>query len=151
VCYENKACCKFTCGHDFCHTCTKSWFQKGHSTCPMCRGSMCFRGIIDLKKKWHQDRYEGVYTDLVSRIFDELVGEYSDILLQCLEVVQNRFEYVMCKYPKVSHNTLAWILPLTWMNIDYLLNEYPKKIYEPLMFRKFLMVSRYKYGTNWVY
>lgn len=151
MCYENEAHCNFVCGHNFCHDCTKNWFQKGRSTCPMCRKSMCFKGIVGLKKKWYREKQEGVYIDLVSRIFEELADEYSDILLQCLEVVQNRFEYMMHKYPKVSHETLAWILSVTWIDVDDLMNEYPKKFYEPVMSDKYLMVSRYKYGTNLVY
>lgn len=151
VCYENEACCKFTCGHNFCHSCTKSWFQKGQSTCPMCRASMCFRGIVKLKKKWYREKQDEVYKHLVARIFDELAHEYADILLKCLEILQNRFEYIMGKYPDVSCDTLLWILPAIWTDIDYLMNELPKRVYEPSLFGKYLMVSRYKYGTSWVY
>jgi hypothetical protein len=50
VCYESEARCRFTCGHGFCEGCTKSWYMKGKSSCPMCRASMCFKGITKLKK-----------------------------------------------------------------------------------------------------
>ena len=86
----------------------------------MCRGSMCFRGITKLKKQWHREKQEQVYIDLTERIFDELGETYDDIILSCIEVVQNRFEYIMYKYPKISCEVLNLVLGFTWMDVDYL-------------------------------
>ena len=144
VCYESEARCHFTCGHGFCKDCTKTWYMKGKSTCPMCRGSMCFRGITKLKKHWHHEKQEQVYIDLTERIFDELGDDYGDILLQCVEVVQNRFEYIMCKYPKISCEVLNLVLGITWMDVDYLLNIRQEHVHEPRTYEKYLMVSKHK-------
>lgn len=77
VCYECATLCTFTCGHAFCDACTKKWYTKGaHPTCPMCRSSICFRGILKKKRVWYQDRLEGVYTNLMTQVCDELFEDY---------------------------------------------------------------------------
>jgi len=119
--------------------------MKGKCSCPMCRAPMCFRGIIEAKKLWRREKWEEVYTDLVTEMFDELGEDYIDVLLQCLEVVQNRFEYVTHKYPKLTRDELNFVLRMTWLNIDYLLNGPMMKVYpEPRTFEKFIMVSKYE-------
>jgi len=110
----------------------------------MCRGSMCFRGITKLKKQWHREKQEQVYIDLTERIFDELGDDYNDILLECVEVVQNRFEYIMYKYPKISCEVLNLVLGFTWMDVDYLLNIRQEHVHEPRTYEKYLMVSKHK-------
>jgi len=114
----------------------------------MCRAPLCFRGIIEAKKTWRKEKWEEVYVDLVTEMFDELGDEYKDVLLQCLEVVQNRFEYVTHKYPKLTRDELNFVLRLTWMNIDYLMNGSQEKIYEPWTYQNFIFVSRTKYGIK---
>lgn len=148
VCYESEARCQLTCGHNLCMVCTKTWYMKGKCSCPMCRAPLCFRGIIEAKKTWRKERWEDVYLDLVTEMFDELGDEYKDVLLQCLEVVQNRFEYVIQKYPKLTRDELNFVLRLTWMNIDYLMNGSQEKIYEPWTYQNFIFVSRTKYGIK---
>lgn len=81
---------------------------------------------------------------MVTLIFDELMEEYDDIVLQCLEVVQNRFEYMMLKYPKISCEKLDIILRMTWIDIDYLLDNQTIIVYEPRTFEKYLMVSKHR-------
>jgi len=145
VCYESEARCRFTCGHGFCEGCTKSWYMKGKSSCPMCRASMCFKGITKLKKEWYREKREETYVNLVTQMFDELMEEYDDIVLQCLEVVQNRYNYVMEKYPNVSCDALDLVLRLTWMDIEWLMNDSNKKVYEPKTYEKYLLVSKHGY------
>jgi len=106
---------------------------------------MCFRGIIEAKKVWRREKWEEVYLELVIKMFDELGDEYKDVLLQCLEVVQNRFEYVSQKYPKLTRDELNLVLCVTWIDIDYLLNGPQIKVHpEPRTFEKYLMVSKYE-------
>lgn len=145
MCYESEACCKFTCGHGFCKECTKSWYMKGKSSCPMCRASMCFKGIIKLKKIWHREKQEQTYENLVDHMFDELMEEYSDIILNCLEVVQNRYEYTLLKYPNIVCDELDVVMRMTWVDIDYLMNNLIENIYEPKTFMRYLMVSKYEH------
>lgn len=114
----------------------------------MCRAPMCFRGIIEAKKIWRREKWDEVYIELVNQIFDELGDEYQDVLLQCLEVVQNRFEYVTCKYPHLTRDELSFVLRVTWVDIDYLLNGPSMRVYpEPMTFTRYLMVSKYG-GVN---
>ena len=119
--------------------------MKGKSSCPMCRASMCFKGITKMKKKWYQEKRQETYMNLVTQMFDELMDEYDDIILQCLEVVQNRYNYVMQKYPNVSCDALDMILRITWMDIGWFFNESGEKVYEPKTFEKYLLVSKHPY------
>jgi hypothetical protein len=122
--------------------------MKGKSSCPMCRAPMCFKGIIDVKKIWRREKLEEVYIDLVREMFDELGKEYNDVLLQCIEVVQNRFEYVIHKYPKITLDELNFVLRVTWIDIDYLMNNQDQRTYEPKTFERYLMVSKYEKKTS---
>jgi hypothetical protein len=148
VCYESEAKCLFTCGHSFCKECTKMWYMKGKCSCPMCRAPMCFKGIIDVKKIWRREKLEEVYVDLVGEMFDELGDDYKDVLLQCIEVVQNRFEYVIHKHPKITLDELNFVLRVTWIDIDYLLNGPTMNLHpEPRTYEKYLMISKYEKKT----
>ena len=148
VCYESEATCRFTCGHDFCKECTKMWYMKGKCSCPMCRAPMCFKGIIDVKKIWRREKLEEVYIDLVREMFDELGDDYKDVLLQCIEVVQNRFEYVIHKHPKITLDELNFVLRVTWIDIDYMMNGLMIKVFpEPRTYEKYLMISKYEKKT----
>jgi hypothetical protein len=143
VCYESEACCKFTCGHSFCKDCTKTWYMKGKSSCPMCRASMCFKGITKMKKLWYREKREETYVNLVNHMFNELMEDYSDIVLQCLAAVQYRYRYTICKYPTISCDQLDLVMRMVWVNIDYMLNTPPYIFYEPKTFEKYLMISKY--------
>jgi hypothetical protein len=66
----------------------------------------------------------------------------------CLSVVQNRFEYIICKYPKISCEELDSVLRMTWLDVDYLMNEPSVKMQpEPRTFEKYLMVSKHNKKT----
>jgi hypothetical protein len=97
-----------------------------------------------LKKEWEQEKKKQVYLDLMTQIFDEFTEEYMDIIHMCLSVVQNRFEYIICKYPKISCEELDTVLRMTWVDVDYLMNEPSVKMQpEPRTFEKYLMVSKH--------
>ena len=98
-----------------------------------------------MKKEWYQEKRQETYVNLVVQMFDELMEEYDDIILQCLEVVQNRYNYVMHKYPKESCDALDLVLRLTWMDIEWLMNDSSEKVYEPKTFTKYLLVSKHGY------
>jgi len=97
-----------------------------------------------LKKEWEQEKKKQVYLDLMTQIFDEFTEEYMDIIHMCLSVVQNRFEYIICKYPKISCEELDSVLRMTWLDVDYLMNEPSVKMQpEPRTFEKYLMISKH--------
>jgi hypothetical protein len=101
-----------------------------------------------LKKEWEQEKKKQVYLDLMTQIFDEFTEEYMDIIHMCLSVVQNRFEYIICKYPKISCEELDSVLRMTWLDVDYLMNEPSVKMQpEPRTFEKYLMVSKHNKKT----
>lgn len=108
---------------------------------------MCFKGITKLKKEWYQEKREETYVNLVTQMFDELMDEYDDIILQCLEVVQNRYEYTITKYPNISCDMLDIIMRVTWVDIDYLMNNQDQRIYEPKTYEMYLMVSKHEKKT----
>lgn len=149
VCYESEACCKFTCGHNFCNECTKNWFQKGQSTCPMCRASMCFKGITKKKKQWYQEKRQETYENLVNHMFNELMEDYSDIVLQCLAAIQYRYRYSIYKYPTISCDRLDLVMRMVWVDIDYMMNTHQDIIfYEPWTYQKYILVSKTEYGIK---
>ena len=78
-------------------------------------------------------------------MFDELMEEYGDIILKCLEVVQNRYEYTILKHPDISCELLDLILRMIWVDIDYIMKSPLENIYEPKTFTKYLLVSKYKH------
>ena len=110
----------------------------------MCRAAMCLKGMTKWKKHWHREKQEETYKNRVVQIFDELMEEYDDMILQCIEVVQNRYEYVTLKYPDISCDKLDIILRMTWIDVDYLMDSPIENIYEPMTFEKYLMISKYK-------
>ena len=71
--------------------------------------------------------------DLVTQAMNELEKEYLDVLVPCLEVIQNRFNYIMCKYPDISCEELSFVLRVTWVDVDVLMNETPSVIYLSLI------------------
>ena len=91
--------------------------MKGKSSCPMCRGSMCFRGMLRLKKEWHKEKTEEVYTTIITRIFDELYEEYGDMILLCIRLIQERYTLLMTYTPDITCESLAYILPLSWLEL----------------------------------
>lgn len=147
VCYECTPLCTFTCGHSFCHTCTKEWYNKGQPTCPMCRASMCFRGILKKKHTWYLERREQVYTDLIAQVFDDLFDDYSDVIIDCMRVVQDRYEYTITKYPTISCDALDFVIRFSSIDVDYILNSCSEKIYEPATYKKYIMISNCTYGV----
>jgi hypothetical protein len=103
-----------------------------------------FQGNHKIEERVVSGKREETYVNLVVQMFDELMEEYDDIILQCLEVVQNRYEYTITKYPKISCDMLDIIMRVTWVDIDYLMNNPDQHIYEPKTFERYLMVSKYE-------
>jgi len=148
VCYESKSLCNFTCGHSLCHSCTKSWYNKGTSTCPMCRGSMCFKGILKLKKRWHQEKCEEVYKNIMLDVESNLQDDCIDALLECMEIVQNRYEYTMVKYPNITCDELNVVLRVLWVDVDLLMNNEMLFLHEPQPHLLYLFINGTEYGVK---
>lgn len=148
VCYDNNATCKFTCGHTFCHTCTKKWIHKGNTTCPMCRASICFKGIIKQKKIMKIESLYEIYIDAISDLFEDYFDEYKHIFMFFLLVVQERFKYTMKKFPNITTEQMNVVLRYTWISIGDLVEDTTYIIYEPQTYRKFLFVGRNEYAVR---
>src|SRR6056300_240510 len=90
VCYDGFTTpCEFLCGHSFCYQCVKTWYQKGTSTCPMCRGGMCFRGMRGVKQEWEDEMREGVLHEFIDFLIAELGN--SVCAMEVLSVVYERY------------------------------------------------------------
>ena len=117
MCYEGSGTpCEFVCGHSFCYQCVKTWYQKGTSTCPMCRGGMCFRGMRELKYTWDVERREGVLTDIVEYLMEDL-GD-SEYMMDVLKFVYERYNMVLRVCPWVDHGLMEYILRSPFLNLD---------------------------------
>jgi len=148
VCYDNNAKCKFTCGHTFCETCTKKWIHKGNTTCPMCRASICFKGITKQKKIMKMESLHEIYIDAVSNLFEDYLDEYSDIFMIFLLVIQERFNYTLKKFPDITIEQMNDVLLYTWISISDLVEDTTYIVYEPQTYRKFLFVGRNEYAVR---
>ena len=149
VCYDREPTCKLTCSHALCLHCVEKWYERGSDTCPVCRRTMCFRGLHALKRQWYEKRKEAVFTDLIGEIFEDLEDtDDMDFFIQCLGIIQDRYNLLMKKYPELDPESLEWVLRITWLNVDFLLNRPSKRdrcvpIEESLMF-----VSKTDYGIK---
>ncbi len=148
VCYDNDAKCKFTCGHTFCDSCTKKWIQKGNTTCPMCRASICFKGITKQKKIMKMESLYDIYIDAISDLFEDYFDEYKHVFMFFLLVVQERFKYTMKKFPNITTEQMDVVLRYTWISIGDLVEDSTYIIYEPQTYRKFLFVGRNEYAVR---
>ena len=148
VCYDNDAKCKFTCGHTFCDLCTKKWIQKGNTTCPMCRASICFKGITKQKKIMKMESLYEIYIDAISDLFEDYFDEYKNVFMFFLLVVQERFKYTMKKFPNITTEQMDVVLRYTWISIGDLVEDSTYIIYEPQTYRKFLFVGRNEYAVR---
>lgn len=90
VCYTSTAKCHLVCGHDFCHTCVKEWYQKceDHPTCPMCRGNLYFRGMRHVVAKWDEAAEERREQEIWEECVDTVL-EYGDE--EDLYIMEERF------------------------------------------------------------
>ena len=149
VCYEGGATCRFICNHTFCHDCVRKWYENGSNSCPMCRRSMCFRGITKMKRDWDRRRKISMFTNLINEVFDDLC-ETDDMcfFVQCLQILQERFNYMFSKYTDLDMETFEWVLRMSWFSVDFLMNETNHRFYEHPTFTKYLLVSDTVYGVK---
>ncbi len=147
VCYEPTARCQFKCGHVFCHSCTKTWLYKGNSSCPMCRKSLCFDGMIRLKKKWNRENCEDVFQGILEEVFMDCDETYKGVLLNCISLVQSRFNYVSKRFPDLEPLDIDIILRYAWIPIESLLDHHFIEYFDIFTFEHLLFVNRTKYGN----
>jgi hypothetical protein len=114
----------------------------------MCRGSMCFKGFTKLKRYWYQDKREQVYLDIIEELFEQYNEEYKDVIMTFFNVIQNRYEYIKLNYTNVACEVLEPLLRVTWIDVDYLMNNSNEIFYEPFTFEKYLMISKYEKGCD---
>jgi len=110
----------------------------------MCRGSMCFKGFTKMRRHWYQDKREQVYLDIIEELFEQYNEEYKDVIMTFFNVIQNRYEYIKLNYPNVACEVLEPLLRVTWIDVDYLMNNSNEIFYEPFTFEKYLMISKYE-------
>lgn len=71
VCYCEKKCVHFMCGHDMCHTCTETWCKKStQKCCPLCRTKIYFKGMRKFYYKWNDEYFENVINDAIIDVYD---------------------------------------------------------------------------------
>ena len=146
ICYESAARCEFVCGHSFCYQCVKTWYQKGSQTCPMCRGGMCFRGVLDAKREWDCEKREvvlaGVVEDILGDIEDYEDYEYG---VDMLGLVYDRYNKVIEEFPGIDGDTLDMVLRVPWIDLD---GPKVRTYHDVPTYLRYLMVSRTSYGVK---
>ena len=144
VCYErSQSPCRFVCGHSFCYQCVKTWYQKGSSTCPMCRGDMCFRGLREVKRGWDDERREGVLEEFVEYVMEDM--EECEYMVDVLEYVYERYNTLVRMYPGIDHEILWYVLRSPYFRLDvrrvWVEDEFPT-------YMRYLMVPKTAYGVR---
>ena len=149
VCYDRNAKCTFICKHAFCYECVQKWYEGGANSCPMCRRSMCFKGITHSKSRWEEQRKFTLFANLVEEIFEDL-HDTDDIVFftECLRIIQERFNYMMSKYSDTDLDLFEWVLRMTWFSVDFIMNESRRRFHESPTFTKYLLVSDTVYGVK---
>ena len=73
------------CGHSFHPDCLKQWYLKGDigNTCPICRTTICFKGMYKQKAEWTEEReetrYESSWKTQLTELFEAFDEVYEDI------------------------------------------------------------------------
>jgi hypothetical protein len=71
VCYSSNSNCKLVCGHSFCFSCVKKWYNKGaDQNCPMCRAPIYFKGLYKKQEEWANEAYETKAAEVFSEYFE---------------------------------------------------------------------------------
>lgn len=146
ICYERDARCDFVCGHSFCYQCVKTWYQKGTHTCPMCRRSMCFRGVMRAKKVWDRENREHVLAEVIEELLFEIdEAEYHEYGVDMIGDVYDRFNKVLEEFPTIDNELLDVILRMPWIDFN-IKNEHG--FYEFPTYTRYLMVPKTSYGVH---
>ena len=113
ICYQAQTNpCALVCGHSFCYPCVKAWYQKGSATCPMCRNSLCFRGVLEAKRAWAREKKEAVLAEAL----EELMEDEDEYMVEMVAIVHERFNEVMEYFPDTDDETLAYVLRVPWIS-----------------------------------
>jgi len=98
VCYCEKKCVHFMCGHDICHTCTETWCKKStERCCPLCRKKIYFKGIRKFYDKWNDEYFEDVINDVIIDLYDDW-DEFDIEDLLWVETKISKIRYLYYKY-----------------------------------------------------
>lgn len=92
MCYDACAGCTLICGHAFCHSCVRQWYESSADpTCPMCRGSLYFRGMRRCVERWDAEAVDKQRAD----IWDEIITFVIEIGcgIPILRWAEDRFKY----------------------------------------------------------
>lgn len=141
MCYDGFTTpCEFLCGHSFCYQCVKTWYQKGTSTCPMCRGGMCFRGMRGVKQEWEDEMREGVLHDFIDFLIEDLGN--SEYGMDVLSFVYERYNTLLKICPEIDEGTLAYILRAPYFTI-----KLKRMGWEVPTYMRYLMVPKTAWGV----
>jgi hypothetical protein len=97
-----------------------------------------------LKKKWNRENCEDVFQGILEEVCDE---NYIHVLLNCISMVQERFNYVSKRFPDLEPLDIDFILRYAWIPIEALLDHHFVEYFDIFTFERLLFVNRTKYGN----
>lgn len=151
VCFEEpRVTCVFKCGHSFCYCCVKQWYQNGSGNCPMCRASMCFKGMLEMRKRWEE---EGNLLDHVVNGEIEDMMENDDmepeLMLFGMEILQRRRDSIkkLDIDGELDQEAIEYLLRFCIFSVNYLMGVRPM-VHELPTYVRYLMVPQTSHGVK---
>jgi len=128
VCYgEQGPFRKLCCGHEFCGSCIKTWYQKGTGTgCPMCRAPIYFKGFHQVRESWDEDHWRHQCVDVIDQYRTELIEDAFEFAAEfkrasTKEMIMSGLKDDLCELDKTCRFLMDEGIDPSW--IDYVLNE----------------------------
>lgn len=137
VCYDSHAGCKLVCGHTFCHSCVRQWYESSSEpTCPMCRGNLYFRGMRKCVEHWDQEAEDKQRAEAWDEVLTELFDFGCDI--DDLVWAEERFKYcddvdivldddIEFEITTVNMNKFKVHDPFTWRSLLFVTKHRPSR------------------------
>lgn len=153
VCFEEpKVNCEFKCGHSFCYCCVRQWYQNGSGNCPMCRASMCFKGMLEMRKRWEEDmRFQTLDHVVNAEIENMMENDNMDpeLLLFGMEILQRRRDAIkkLDVDGELDQEAIEYLLRFCIFSVNYLMGVRPM-VYELPTYVRYLMVPQTSHGVK---
>lgn len=142
--------CEFKCGHSFCYCCVKQWYQNGSGNCPMCRARICFKGMLEMRRKMEEDvRFQTLDIVVNAEIEDMMENEdmEPELLLYGMEILQKRRDAIKKLDLDLDREDIEYLMRFCIFSVNYLMGVRPM-VHELPTYVRYLMVPQTSHGVK---